>query len=1163
MAGKYAIETVFKLIDSVTRPLDRIGAKSKSISNALKHDFEKATKSVDALGKKITDFGKGAMIGAGAAVGAGLGIATAQFLDFDSTVTAAAAKFKDVDLTTPEGYQGYLSTLDAIGKKAREVAAVTEYNAVDTAGALDKMAMSGLTSNQSMSLLMGTTNLATATGLDLTSAVDMATDALGAFGLMSDDTTKLSGNLDRLSDVFAKTTNMFNTDLPMMFEAVKQGAPTFTSTGQSLEDFSAMIGVMANQGKKGGEAGTVLRNMMGLLAKPAKPAAEALEALGIKTRDAGGNFLNVIDILEQFEKAFQGMGNATKQGYLKDIFGQENITGITMMLSEGTKSIRAYSDQLKNAGGTAEMIANAMRGSIKNKIAVLGSALTELGFKFVEAFQEKGVDALEKLIDVVSNFDPTPLVEFAKQGIDALWKLGEYIVSTVKYLWGFRDIAGAVIKVLWDFRGAIATVIGIVGFYKTFLMAAAFASKTFAFFQGIAGAATFVFTLFTKGSTAALDLLKKGTLSYAIAQKTFAFFQNISSAATAVLTYTIKKETAALEKLKAGTIAYAMAQKGIAIANGIATAAQWAFNIAAAANPIGLIVIAVVAAVAIIVGVILLIRKHWDKLTEAVKTHVNKILFVLTLLTGPLGFIISMIVEIVSNWKNISKALEATGLFEKIKAIGTSIKQFVSGAIDWIASKVQWLGSAIVSFIQSATQKFAAAWDWVKNTVIGIVQQIGSAIIAFIQPAIDWLIGIWDKVKLAVAGFFSYVVTGIQAFFQPAIMWIVNAWQSATATISNFFKGIFTAIATFVRPILDWFAERWQDIVEFFQDSAIVNAIKVIGGTLISGLLRPVQGFLEILSHIPGVGNLAGKGAEKIQEIRNALTGKTDTAAIKKKRESKESLFPEISKEDGMKSFALPDFAASGMPNTDFDITPLNMNSAADQKIKAGKKITGAGGSDELEEKSKLHGVYDINGGLPSSRGTGGASKTSEGGSKTSSASLNQSMVNLLTSIDRSVTGIFQRISGGTTELALTPVFPGQNIPAMPQTVNTASINPALPDMSGPIITAPKTSTLTESSSPNILTQNVIDIASVIKRIETSIGNFVPSISLPAIKQEDSRDNPKNTSPVTQADRVAYSLQERRETIAIEVSAAKGSEARIVSAPRDIDIKVVQSGGNG
>jgi phage-related protein len=123
-------------------------------------------------------------------------------------------------------------------------------------------------------------------------------------------------------------------------------------------------------------------------------------------------------------------------------------------------------------------------------------------------------------------------------------------------------------------------------------------------------------------------------------------------------------------------------------------------------------------------------------------------------------------------------------------------------------------------------------------------------------------LNVWNTIKNAVSGFFGYIVNAIKSFFVPAI-----------SAIGNFFKNIFNAVYNFIKPALDFITEKWQQIVKPFKGRAIINAIKVIGGTLLSGILAPIQGLLEILSYIPGLGHLAGKGAEKIQEFRNFLKG--------------------------------------------------------------------------------------------------------------------------------------------------------------------------------------------------------------------------------------------------------------------------------------------------
>ena len=576
MATKYAIETVYKLIDNITMPLDKIGVKGKTVGRALKNEFTKTEQQLANVGTKLKSFAKGAALAGIALVGVGIGVATKQFIDYDAAVTGATAKFKDLDITSVD----YKDNLKAVGKVARDVAAITEFNAVDTAGALDKMAMAGLTSKQSMALLAGTTNLATAAGADLTTAVDIATDALGAFGLMTEDEKALEGNLNRLSDVMAKTTNMFNTDISGFFESAKMGAATFTSTGQSLEDFSAMVGVMASSGIKGSESGTQLRNMMLSLASPSKTAAMALDRMGIKTTDAQGNFLNIIDILAQFEKGMKGMGDAEKAAALTDIFGKRTVTGVTLLLAEGTEGLKRYSKELQNAGGTAANVAAAMRGSLANRIEVLKSALTELGFKFVDAFAAKGGKAIENLTATITNFDPTSIIDFLTAAFTVISKI---------------------VGVLWKMRIIIISLAIAWGVYKVAMIAAVVISNIMGMVQAV---------------------------------------QALMSA-----------------------------QQGMNVVQAI-------FNVLLTANPVGVIIVAIAALIAIII----LCVKHWDDITAAmarcwdwVKKNQEAVLGIIAVFTGPFGFIISIVREFWDEWDRITQAFTNGGIIAGLKQIGATI----------------------------------------------------------------------------------------------------------------------------------------------------------------------------------------------------------------------------------------------------------------------------------------------------------------------------------------------------------------------------------------------------------------------------------------------------------------------------------------------------------
>jgi TP901 family phage tail tape measure protein len=344
------------------------------------------------------------------------GAAAHEFVNYDQAITSAAAKFKDINLATGEGQK----TLTALGKTARKVGAETQFSAVEAAGGLDYLAMAGFNAEQAMVSLPKVVDLATVAQTDLARATDIASDALGAFGLMTDDTAQLQKNFTRLNDVMAKTMTTSNTDMETMFEAIKKGAPTFTAAGQSLTSFNALLGKMANSGVKGAEAGTQLRNIMLRLSKPTGEASAVLKKLGIRTQDSSGNFRDVIDILGDFEKATASMGTAQKSAALNTVFGARAVTGINVLLAEGSDSLREYRNMLDASTGAATDMAKTIQGSLQNRIKTLKSAALELGFKFIEAFEERGGSAIDAITKVIRDFDVAPVIHAVETAIKVL-----------------------------------------------------------------------------------------------------------------------------------------------------------------------------------------------------------------------------------------------------------------------------------------------------------------------------------------------------------------------------------------------------------------------------------------------------------------------------------------------------------------------------------------------------------------------------------------------------------------------------------------------------------------------------------------------------------------------------------------------------------------------
>jgi TP901 family phage tail tape measure protein len=367
MAGRFSVEAVFKAIDKVSAPVTRMQNKVGKMTRSMERGLHRVNKSMDNLRDGIK---RGAAYSA-AALGT-VSVAMADIIrtgsTFEQTLVNAAAKFPG---EVRKGTPAFKMLEDA----ARKTGAETEYSASQAAEALNFLAMAGFGAESAVAALPGVVDLATAAQVDLATATDVASDSLGAFGLMTKDSAQLGKNLARVNDLIAKTTTSANTTVETMFETIKTGAPVATAAGASIETFAALTGELANAGIKGERAGTVLKNMFIRLQAPTRIAAKTIKQLGIQLTNQDGSLRDITQIIGQFNKATKNMGSAQKAAALQSVFGMEAIAGVNVLMNAGEDQLKAYRTQLDNAGGSAKNMAAAMRNTLQGRFKSLMSAI--------------------------------------------------------------------------------------------------------------------------------------------------------------------------------------------------------------------------------------------------------------------------------------------------------------------------------------------------------------------------------------------------------------------------------------------------------------------------------------------------------------------------------------------------------------------------------------------------------------------------------------------------------------------------------------------------------------------------------------------------------------------------------------------------------------------
>ena len=214
----------------------------------------------------------------------------------------------------------------ALQEQARQLGRDTQFTAVQAAQSQENLARAGFQTNEIISAMPGLLDMAAAEGMDLATAADITTSALRGFKLNADQS-------NRVADVLAQTSAASNTNISMLGESLKMCAPQAAGLGVSIEQTAAMLGVMANNGIKGTESGTALRNVFLRLSQEPKAVAKALSALGIASRDAKGNMRELPDLLIELHEKIKNYGKADQMKYLANIFGARSVTGAMALMN--------------------------------------------------------------------------------------------------------------------------------------------------------------------------------------------------------------------------------------------------------------------------------------------------------------------------------------------------------------------------------------------------------------------------------------------------------------------------------------------------------------------------------------------------------------------------------------------------------------------------------------------------------------------------------------------------------------------------------------------------------------------------------------------------------------------------------------------------------------
>lgn len=429
-----------KSADDAAQAADNLG---NSVENAAQQ-FDKlkdAGATVKNFGNTIQGVGQSLtvgltlpIVGLGAAV-ATVGIGYEQALNSFQAVTKATSE--------------EMAQASKVAKELGADVTLPATSAKDAALAMEELGKAGLNANQSMAAAKGVLQLAAAGQLEEAKAAEITANALNSFSLKAEEAT-------RVADLLAAAANASSAGVGDIAEALAQSSASFAAAKVPIEDLTSAIGLLANAGIKGSDAGTSLKTFLSSIQAPADGGATAMEKLGIKVFDAAGKFKGLPTVIGDFEKALSGLTDEEKVQSIQKIFGSDASRAAQILFKEGAAGFEKMKGAVTQAGAAADLAASKTKGvggafeSLKSQAETIGITI----YDAVKGPAEEGLRSLGETLGNVSDY-----LSNLAQNNPQLIQMGVVFLGIVAAVGPLLVVLGTLIVGI----GSVITAIGTIG----------------------------------------------------------------------------------------------------------------------------------------------------------------------------------------------------------------------------------------------------------------------------------------------------------------------------------------------------------------------------------------------------------------------------------------------------------------------------------------------------------------------------------------------------------------------------------------------------------------------------------------------------------------------------------------------------------------------------
>ena len=227
------------------------------------------------------------------------------------------------------------SEMEQLGQKAQQLGRDTSFTAGQIAEGMKEMAQQGWKAKDILEGMSSVTALAVVGNMKLSESSYLVASALNQFG-------ENASEADRYANVMTNTFLNSGATVKDFGASLKYCGSLAGNMKIPIEQVGTAIGVLADNGIKGSQAGTVLRRVITNLANPTKTVAAAIEKYNLE--GARQKILNgdLVGGLKEMSSKMKGLNSEQKAQAANSIAGMYALSGFLALVNTSPKMVMAY-----------------------------------------------------------------------------------------------------------------------------------------------------------------------------------------------------------------------------------------------------------------------------------------------------------------------------------------------------------------------------------------------------------------------------------------------------------------------------------------------------------------------------------------------------------------------------------------------------------------------------------------------------------------------------------------------------------------------------------------------------------------------------------------------------------------------------------------------------